>query len=103
MKKGCFENSTKKILNERQRYTENGKKEEFFFFKGKKQILRTRIQVSFTEGKVVLKLIERTHHILCRPSFKKFIKTIMEDRNRKWRSPKLKSIQTWTVSVWTTT
>lgn len=35
MKKGCFENSTKKILNERQRYTENGKKEEFFFLKEK--------------------------------------------------------------------
>lgn len=31
MKKGCFETSTKKILNGRRRYTENGKKEEFFF------------------------------------------------------------------------
>ena len=28
MKKGCFENSTKKILNGRWRYTKNSKKEE---------------------------------------------------------------------------
>ena len=63
MKKGCFETSTKKILNGRRRYTENGKKEEFFF-KEKKQILRTTIQVSFTEGKVVLKIIERTTYFV---------------------------------------
>ena len=56
------------------------KKKKKIFYKRKKQILRTIIQVSFTEGKVVWKLIERRHHILCRPSFKKSIKTIMEDK-----------------------
>ena len=53
----------KKILNGRRRYTENGKKEEFFV-QGKKQILRTTIQVSFTEGKVVLKITERTTYFV---------------------------------------
>ena len=33
MKKGCFETSTKKILNGRRRYTENGRKEECFLRK----------------------------------------------------------------------
>lgn len=62
--------------------TENSRQKEEKRNYGRDQILKDIIQVSFTEGKVVLKIIERIHHIFCRLSFEKSKKNIMRDRNR---------------------
>lgn len=65
MKKGCFENSTKKILNGRWRYTENSKKEDKNFFKKKKTNIKNHNLSKLHWGKSGLEAYwKKTPHTL---------------------------------------